>query len=497
MSNRVLASSLVVCAALIGSGAWAQEAVSVAGADVAVPSPVQKSGSGVRIVRLSEVRGVVRMDRNTGRGYEAAFANIPVVAGAKLSTGGGVAEVEFEDNSSLRLAPETQVVFTELSRMPTGGTVTTVDVVKGVAYASLEKTKGNAFTLTDGGAKLVLMPGAHLRLDARQPQVQVAMFDGSAELNVGSATTLLGKHQTIDLNPAAGTVAAVVRGTEEQDFDAWDKQERDYHRQKASLTGTGGFGLYGANDLNYYGSFVDMPGCGSMWRPYFANAAWDPFGSGVWAYYPSAGYSWVSPYPWGWLPYHSGTWASCGGAGWGWRPGGSWYGVNNLAALQVAGRPMPHPMPTGPVRNASTLVPVNMTALPQSGVAKGDRFEFRQNSAGLGVPRAEYGNLHGVAQHVNVHGVATSGVSANTMAAQTSTRAGSESYAGRLPGTTAAGRMGGPAGNSASAGPARAGSAGNAGNAGGMRSGSMSMPSAAPAASAPAPSAGAGGGARH
>ena len=58
-----------------------------------------------------------------------------------------------------------------------------------------------------------------------------------------------------------------------------------------------------------------------MWRPYFASAAWSPYDNGMWAYYPSVGYSWVSPYPWGWMPFHSGNWVNCGGAGWGWQPG--------------------------------------------------------------------------------------------------------------------------------------------------------------------------------
>ena len=67
-----------------------------------------------------------------------------------------------------------------------------------------------------------------------------------------------------------------------------------------------------------------------MWRPYFASASWNPYGSGLWAWYPSAGYSWVSPYPWGWTPYHYGSWSFCSGTGWGWTPGGSWMGLSNV-----------------------------------------------------------------------------------------------------------------------------------------------------------------------
>ncbi len=40
------------------------------------------------------------MDRQTGKGFEGAMANLPVVEGSKLKTADGVAEVEFEDNST-------------------------------------------------------------------------------------------------------------------------------------------------------------------------------------------------------------------------------------------------------------------------------------------------------------------------------------------------------------------------------------------------------------
>ena len=51
-----------------------------------------------------------------------------------------------------------------------------------------------------------------------------------------------------------------------------------------------------------------MPEGYSFWQPYFVGAGWSPYANGLWALYPGAGYSFVSPYPWGWLPYHSGSW---------------------------------------------------------------------------------------------------------------------------------------------------------------------------------------------
>ncbi len=407
-----------VSLAAAGASLPAQETQPVGTAPL---TTVEPGSSSVRIVRLSQVRGVVQMDRNIGRGFEPAFANIPVVAGARLRTGQGVAEVEFEDNSSLRLAPGTEVTFEQLSRTASGATETAVHLDKGLAYVGLAKTRGNTFSVSDGSARVVLSPGAHVRLDASKPETQLAVFDGDAELEMGGTATPLRKHESVDLNPSTQTVATVVKGTDEGVWDGWDKQENDFHKQKSAFAGSGGSGLYGANDLSYYGSFADLPGCGQVWRPYFASAAWDPFANGAWTLYPGAGYSWVSPYPWGWLPYHSGSWTSCGAAGWGWRPGSSWYGLNNQPVLRLANQNLPHPVPVAPPgRGAASLVPVNTRSLPVSGPTGAEAFTFRRDSAGLGVPRATFGSLHGTSMTMERHGLASHGVAATAFAAPVS-----------------------------------------------------------------------------
>ena len=426
----------------VSGGVWAQEGVVSAtpedagGKIPAAATPMEQVGvSEVRIVRLSEVRGAVQMDRQTGRGFESAFANIPVVARARLRTEQGLAEVEFEDNSSMRLAPGTEVRFERLSRTATGAPLTTVEVVKGMVYVSLEKSKGGGeFALTDGTARVEVAPGADLRLDATGPEAQLAVFDGVAALQLGGTTTAVVKRHTVALNPGAGTVSTATNGTEERMFDGWDKRERDYHNVAKGFAG--GSGLYGANDLNYYGSFSNVAGCGTMWRPYFASAGWDPFANGTWALYPGAGYSWVSPYPWGWLPFHSGAWSMCGGNGWGWQPAaGTWYGLNNAVAMRIAKYPLPHPVPNLPGRNASTLVPVNTRPLTVSG-GKGaaQEFTFRGDSAGMGVPRSTFGSLQGVSATVGRHGVATTAIAAPSGPSTVSAAGMTTSLAPGLPG---------------------------------------------------------------
>ena len=49
----------------------------------------QGTTSKVRIVRLSQVRGAVEIERNSGRGFEPAIANLPIVEQNQLRTGVG------------------------------------------------------------------------------------------------------------------------------------------------------------------------------------------------------------------------------------------------------------------------------------------------------------------------------------------------------------------------------------------------------------------------
>ena len=65
--------------------------------------------SHVRIVRLSSVEGNVQIDR-AGQGMERAILNTPIVEGTRLVTGkDGLAELEFENQTALRLTDDSEV----------------------------------------------------------------------------------------------------------------------------------------------------------------------------------------------------------------------------------------------------------------------------------------------------------------------------------------------------------------------------------------------------
>jgi hypothetical protein len=397
-------------------------------AQTSVSAPAAQAGmSKVRIVRLSEVRGTVEVDRDTGRGFEPAMNNLPIVERCEVRTGAGIAEVEFEDNSTLRLAPNSAVAFPLLERLATGATVSEAQLLQGTAYVSLPKNSANGLTLLFGSAKnlekLQFSPGSHVRLESDATTAKLAVFGGAVHLTGPDGDMVLPDKRTVDVSLAAAGEPKVTKQIAEESFDSWDKQSSEYHARVASLSAVGNAPYaYGTNDLAYYGSFMNAGGCGTMWRPYFASAAWDPYANGAWAWYPNAGYSWVSPYPWGWMPYHYGSWSFCPGMGWGWMPGGAWNGLMNTPAVTgtagsgsgggfigVPRAPIHPPMqPPGP--RQPTLLEVNMRPLVTSTMGTNNSFVFRRDSAGLGIPREGLGKLEGFSHSTVQHGLTTTPV---------------------------------------------------------------------------------------
>jgi hypothetical protein len=385
------------------------------------PSDVSK----VRIVRLSEVKGAVQLDRNTGRGYETVLANLPIVEHSRLQTGMGVAEVEFEDNSTLRIAPGSIVVFTQLDRLPGGATVSSVRLVEGMAYVSLLKTRGNEFNVLFGQQKLQLPPSSHIRLQVHGPQATLAVLDGALHIDGPAGPTDVSRKKTVTFQlQDQEAQLTVAKDVVPEALDAWDKDAAARHAQSVTTTAFASPYSYGLADMMYYGSFTSVGGCGSIWRPYFASAAWDPYSNGAWAWYQGAGYSWVSPYPWGWTPFHFGSWSYCSGAGWGWRPGGSWNGLNNATAMvpgggaalvASGGSPVRPPRPVRPPGPGEpTLTQMNLKPLVRSQAVSADSFVFRKDSAGLGIPREGMGKLEKLSQSAISRGATTTPIYLST-----------------------------------------------------------------------------------
>jgi FecR protein len=365
--------------------------------------------SQARVVRLSEVHGDVQIDRNAGPGYEKAFLNLPITQGAKLQTRkDGRAEVEFEDGSTLRVTPDTVVDFAQLSLRDSGAKVSAVHLQEGMAYVNFAGAKGDEFTLTFGHEKLSLAHSAHLRIEMADAVATVAVFKGDVQVEGDSGTVAVSKNHTASFDLTDGDRSTLAKNLEPDPFDAWDKQQDQYHQQYASNAYSSYSPYaYGTSDLNYYGSFSNVAGYGMLWQPYFAGAGWDPFMNGAWAFSPGFGYGWVSGYPWGWTPYHYGSWVYLPTNGWAWQPGGSWAGWTQPRIIHP---PSHFLLPQPPSNSSHGTIIVNRGLMPIQFGRSSNRLEISNNSAGLGIPRGGIKNMNQLSRTAQQEGFATAKV---------------------------------------------------------------------------------------
>ncbi len=318
--------------------------------------------SQARIVRISYVEGEVRLD--TGHGYESATMNVPLMERDWLQTGhDGWAEVQLEDGSLVRLAPDTVIAFTQLARASSGATLTTVDLDQGEAEFKIAQHNDGEFNVTVKRNTIALTRSSSFRVTSTNASpLEVAVLKGEVGVSDtdNGGEVAVKQNETFVLDPNDVARYALDKGVDADDLDQWSAQRDDALSTYASSSGRyiQSPYQYGASDLNYYGQYYDVPGYGEVWQPNNVGLGWDPFSNGYWSYAPGFGYTWVSAYPWGWMPYRYGRWVFVNGRGWFWAPGGwsRWYSRPRLVNAP-AGFHAPLPpsdrriVDRGPVRN--------------------------------------------------------------------------------------------------------------------------------------------------
>jgi len=287
--------------------------------------------SQARIVRISYVEGSVRLD--SGQGYESATMNVPLMERDWLQTGSdGWAEVQFEDGSVMRLAPDTVIAFTQLARASSGATLTTVDLDQGEAEFKVAQHNDGEFNVTVKKNTIALTRSSSFRVTSTNANpLEVAVWKGEVGVSDtdNGGEVAVKQNETFVLDPNDVARYALDKGVDADDLDQWSTQRDDALSTYASSSGRyiQSPYQYGTSDLNYYGQYYDVPGYGEVWQPNNVGYNWDPFSNGYWSYSPGFGYTWVSAYPWGWMPYRYGRWVFVNGRGWCWAPGGwsRWY----------------------------------------------------------------------------------------------------------------------------------------------------------------------------
>jgi hypothetical protein len=328
---------------------------------LAVLAPAALSQSNARIVRISDVEGQVDFDN--GHGYESATINMPISEGNRLFTrADGWAEVQFEDGSTARLAPDTEIVFTELKRSYEGATITAIDLYEGEADFRVTYHDEGSFQVNARQKRLILRQSGRFRVrSVNTDPLELVVWRGEVGVHdpESGEEVAVKRNETFALDAQDVSRYDLEQGAQEDGLDQWSTQRDEFLAKNAGNgeSYTSSPYQYGLSDLDAYGQYYDIPGYGYMWRPNYVDADWNPYANGYWCRTPW-GFTWVSGYPWGWLPYRYGGWVFIPGYGWLWRPG-EWHHWHRIPPIQ---NPPPsfHPPRTPP----PGVVPPKITGKP-------------------------------------------------------------------------------------------------------------------------------------
>jgi hypothetical protein len=338
----------------IGLGALALLAAGVA-------AHADDAGPAARAVRLSYVQGQVQISQGEQAITSQAAANMPLFEGYQITTGqDGQAEIQFEDGSVARIAPDSGLTLKVLRGQGSSGQAEMV-LNGGLGYFELQGgDQAGRMDVRFGNAVVTTAGFTAMRVDLDTPPGNLAVFSGNAHLEQGEAVTLdLHGNESVSLNGQNPSEYNLAETIETNSWDQWNS-DRDQAMQADASTHTQATDSFvnsdnpAWNDLNANGSWYDVPGAGYVWSPTMAAySGFDPYGCGQWMWTPQFGYTWVSCYAWGYMPFSCGMWNYYGSFGWGWSPGmgmgcgggGGYYGFTgpNIGVAPSGYRPVIKP----------------------------------------------------------------------------------------------------------------------------------------------------------
>ena len=260
---------------------------------LAFPAPATADAQAV--AHLSLVEGALSVR------HANATLNTPVFAGDEITTSAARGELQLDEATFVRLAPNTSVTVVDLSA---GKRALRLEV--GTIELRIIADPPDAQILTPAATLVAETAGAYrISLSGGEASIAVRAGRASIPLASGGELTLLegmhfGKAQAPD------------------DFDGWN-DARDV-ALKQSLSDYHVSPILAANALNGFGRWMNYQSYGLAWLPY-QTPGWAPYTLGSWMQTADFGPAWVSSEPWGWAPYHYGRWIYDQSYGWLWIPG--------------------------------------------------------------------------------------------------------------------------------------------------------------------------------
>lgn len=282
------------------------------------------------VARVSLMNGDVSVRRGDSGDWVVATLNAPLMVEDRVSTGPGArAEVQFDSANMIRIGANAEIRLAQLEYgryeiQVAHGTATFRVLQNSSAQVEVSTPTVSVRPSHVGAYRIYVQDDAQTEVTVRAGDVEIYTPRGVEQMQAGQ--TMLARGNVSD--PEFQIVAAIA-------LDSWDQwnDQRDRELMRSVSSRYVPQGVYGAEELDSYGRWVDDPSYGHVWSP-SVDPDWAPYHEGRWVWEDWYGWTWVSYDPWGWAPYHYGRWFHSGPYGWCWYPGG--LGVHYWSPALVA-----------------------------------------------------------------------------------------------------------------------------------------------------------------
>jgi len=183
----------------------------------------------------------VELASGFGKEFQRPLNHTAVIQGSIIRTGMGRAEVELQDQTTIRVGPDSVLAFPRLELLPSGTKASTVRGVRGTIYVSLMPdyiidTRGNDFELAFGQQQLHLKPSGHVRLEMDRNEARLVMRDGKGQVSGPFGSLELARKRTFTFNLMEPSPPAVVKKVNANPMDKWDTMAVAFHRHEIAST---------------------------------------------------------------------------------------------------------------------------------------------------------------------------------------------------------------------------------------------------------------------
>jgi hypothetical protein len=268
--------------------------------------------------RLSLTKGEVSFWRPGAQDWSEAQVNTPLAPGDLLYTGPhGNLEVQIGARAFVRGGPETQLGLENHEpdflqfKVSSGNASFDLRTVEPGRTVEVDTPHG-VFIIEQEGYYRVAVNGERTSFITRRGGQAAIAYPGGE-------TVVIGPSEEVTIEGIERQQVASFAAPELDEWDRWNYARTDHLLDAVSARYLPPE-VYGADDLDRYGTWRIVPTYGAVWVPRGVSSGWAPYSTGAWVRDPYYGWSWVDTAPWGWAPYHYGRWVFVSGY-WAWAPG--------------------------------------------------------------------------------------------------------------------------------------------------------------------------------